>query len=90
MRLHCSGGVNFAELSEEQAYQFQKDLLSVMLHMEQTYFNLAASEAKKGRKTVVLCDRGAMDASACMSVIDRLMMMAQISIAKLGCASCRN
>jgi predicted ATPase len=60
-----SGGVNFAELSAEQAYQFQKDLLSVMLNMEQTYFNLAESEADlNDRKVLVICDRGAMDASA--------------------------
>ena len=60
-----SGGVSFAELSPSQALQFQKDLLLVMLHIEQTYFNLAQSEASKGHKAVVLCDRGCMDASAC-------------------------
>lgn len=60
-----SGGVNFAELSPDQAYQFQKDLLSVMLNMEQTYFNLADSDAElNNRKVLVICDRGAMDASA--------------------------
>lgn len=60
-----SGGVNFAELSHQQAYQFQKDLLLVMMRIEDTFFNLAESEAKKGRKVLVICDRGAMDASAC-------------------------
>jgi hypothetical protein len=61
-----SGGVKFADLNEEQAFQFQKDLLLVALHMEQTYFNLATSDAKNGRNAIVLCDRGAMDASACL------------------------
>jgi hypothetical protein len=53
-------------LSQDQAYAFQRDLLQVMLKMEETYFNLAQSEAEKGRKSIVICDRGAMDASACM------------------------
>ena len=60
-----SGGVNFAELSHQQAYQFQKDLLLVMLRIEETFFNLARTEAEKGRKVLVIGDRGAMDASAC-------------------------
>lgn len=59
-----SGGVTFADLSEEQAFQFQKDLLCVMMNIEQTYFNLAKTEALKGNKCLVICDRGTMDASA--------------------------
>ena len=60
--------MTFSELSEEQGYQFQKDLLLAMLRIEETFFNLARSEAAKGRKTIVICDRGAMDASACMTL----------------------
>lgn len=35
-----SGGVHFAELSPEQAYSFQKDLLKTMLTIENTYINV--------------------------------------------------
>lgn len=60
--------MSFAELSEEQAFHFQLDLLRVMLRIEETYFNLAKSEAaQNGRKCLVICDRGAMDASACIN-----------------------
>ena len=60
-----SGGVSFAEMSPEQAFQFQRDLLLTMLQMEQTYFNLARTEVEqRGRNALVICDRGAMDASA--------------------------
>lgn len=55
-----AGGVSFADLSPEQAYQFQKDLLQVMLRIEQTYFNLAETEAEKGQSCIVICDRGSM------------------------------
>ena len=34
------GGVHFAELSPEQAYSFQKDLLKTMLTIENTYIHV--------------------------------------------------
>ncbi|KAJ3202473.1 hypothetical protein HK099_001836 [Clydaea vesicula] len=46
------------------AYSFQKDLLTVMLSMENTYMNLAKLSAESGKKAVVICDRGVMDPSA--------------------------
>eukprot|EP00158_Paraphelidium_tribonemae_P001883 Partr_v1_DN24902_c1_g1_i1_m45418 putative NA len=75
-----SGGVNFAELCSEQAFQFQKDLLLVMLRMEQTFFNLAQSEADKGRDVIVICDRGAMDASAYIDKKDWSRLLDEIEI----------
>ena len=60
-----SGGVVFAQLDEAQSYSFQENLLLTMLSLERVYFDLAELDAKKGRKVLVLCDRGAMDPSAC-------------------------
>lgn len=58
------GGVNFGELPNWAAIDFQENLLRTMLQIENTYFALAeASE----RNCLVICDRGAMDASAFVS-----------------------
>ncbi len=60
-----SGGVNFAQMSTPACDQFQQDVLQTILQLESVYENLAHYEASEGRNCVVLCDRGAMDASAC-------------------------
>jgi predicted ATPase len=57
-----SGGVKFAELSKEQAYEFQKDLLITLMQIEKVFFNQAA--LVKDRNVLVICDRGALDPSA--------------------------
>lgn len=72
VRLTCfvrvfSGGVTFSDLTAPQAFQFQMDILLVMLRIENTFFNLAESEAEHGQNCIVLCDRGTMDASACFA-----------------------
>jgi len=55
------GGVNFGDLPNWAAIEFQENLLRTMIQIENTYFALAeASE----RNCLVICDRGAMDASA--------------------------
>lgn len=59
------GGVSFARLTPEGCYIFQKNLLKTILTIENTFFELA--EACPKEKTVILCDRGAMDPSAYMS-----------------------
>ena len=59
-----SGGVNFADLSPEMAQQFQSNLLNTMLQIENTFFDLAE---KSPKNCLVICDRGAMDASAYIS-----------------------
>jgi hypothetical protein len=59
-----SGGVNFAELSDEAAERFQENLLKTMIQIENSFFDLANSTE---RNCLVICDRGAMDASAFIS-----------------------
>ena len=58
------GGVKFAELSSEQAYEFQKDLLLTLIKIEDVFFHQA--EMIKDKNVLVICDRGAMDPSAYM------------------------
>jgi len=59
--LLLSGGVNFAELSTQAAEDFQANLLKTMLQIENSFFDLAMGSM---RNCLVICDRGAMDASA--------------------------
>uniref|UniRef100_A0A0K0E8I5 AAA_28 domain-containing protein n=1 Tax=Strongyloides stercoralis TaxID=6248 RepID=A0A0K0E8I5_STRER len=59
------GGVKFCELSEEQIYTFQKDLLLTMLRIEETFFNLA--ELEKEKNVLIICDRGTLDPSVYIS-----------------------
>lgn len=56
-----SGGVKFSDLSEKEALQFQENLLKTMLQIEQAFFKLAETCPKN---CLLICDRGAMDASA--------------------------
>ncbi|KAJ3179025.1 hypothetical protein HDU85_004980 [Gaertneriomyces sp. JEL0708] len=74
------GGVVFAECNEQQAYSFQKDLLKTMLTIQDTYINLARLNATKGQKTVVICDRGAMDPSAYMDRPGWLRMLKELNL----------
>jgi hypothetical protein len=55
--------VNFKILFSSTAYIFQENLLKTMLQIENTFFALAESCT---RSCLIICDRGAMDASACM------------------------
>lgn len=57
-----SGGVQFADLSHNEAVKFQENLLKTMVQIEDTFFDLAATCQKN---CLVICDRGVMDASAC-------------------------
>lgn len=72
------GRVKFAELSHEQAYLFQKDLLKTMLQIEDTYFNQA--EATVDRNVLIICDRGGMDPSAYTDRDSWLQMLREIGI----------
>jgi len=58
------GGVNFAELSPQAAENFQENLLKTMLQIETAFFDLADQSS---RNCLIICDRGAMDASAFIS-----------------------
>ena len=59
-----SGGVDFADLSLEAQQQFQANLLKTMMQIENSFFDLAKASS---RNCLVICDRGAMDASAFVS-----------------------
>jgi hypothetical protein len=54
--------VNFKILFSSTAYKFQENLLKTMLQIENTFFALGESCT---RNCLIICDRGAMDASAC-------------------------
>ena len=56
-----SGGIKFADLSPQAAENFQTNLLKTMMQIEKSYFDLAE---QSHRDCLVICDRGAMDASA--------------------------
>ncbi|XP_063238835.1 TRPL translocation defect protein 14 isoform X2 [Bacillus rossius redtenbacheri] len=59
-----SGGIKFSDLSAEEAFKFQENLLKTMLQIENTFFALGESSQ---RSCLIICDRGAMDASAFIS-----------------------
>ncbi|XP_049823554.1 TRPL translocation defect protein 14 isoform X2 [Aethina tumida] len=56
-----SGGIKFSDLSEDEAVKFQENLLKTMLQIEDTFFELGRTCE---RNCLIICDRGAMDASA--------------------------
>lgn len=59
-----SGGIKFTDLSAQEAFKFQENLLKTMLQIENTFFALGDSCS---RDCLIICDRGAMDASAFIS-----------------------
>lgn len=56
-----SGGIKFSDLSAEEAFKFQENLLRCMIQIENTFFELGKSCQ---RNCLIICDRGTMDASA--------------------------
>ncbi|CAG9815379.1 unnamed protein product [Phaedon cochleariae] len=56
-----SGGIKFADLNVDEAVKFQEHLLKTMLQIEDTFFELGKTSK---RNCLIICDRGAMDASA--------------------------
>lgn len=58
------GGVKFEQLSYEQAYQFQKDVIHTILRIESVFFSQAEMSANSDVPILIICDRGAMDPSA--------------------------
>ncbi|XP_053625751.1 TRPL translocation defect protein 14 isoform X2 [Plodia interpunctella] len=59
-----SGGVKFADLTPDEATKFQENLLKTMVQIENTFFELGRTCQKN---CLIICDRGAMDASAFIS-----------------------
>lgn len=57
------GGIKFSDLSCDESYKFQENLIRTMIQIENTFFELAESVAKT-RNCLIICDRGVMDASA--------------------------
>ncbi|XP_058805372.1 TRPL translocation defect protein 14 isoform X2 [Phymastichus coffea] len=68
-----SGGIKFSDLNAEQAFKFQENLLKTMLQIENCFFQLGESLS---RNCLIICDRGAMDASAFISKEKWELMMA--------------
>ncbi|TKR71695.1 hypothetical protein L596_019252 [Steinernema carpocapsae] len=73
-----NGGVKFGELSAEQAYEFQKDLLLTLIRIEDVFFNQAAMV--KDRNVLIICDRGAMDPSAYIDTESWNKMLSECSL----------
>lgn len=67
-----SGGVKFSELTKEEAYKFQENLIKTMIQIENTYFELG--QVCK-RNCLIICDRGVMDASAYLTKVHWEKMM---------------
>jgi len=55
------GGIKWSDLTEEEVFFFQENLIKTMMQIEDTYFDLAASCPQN---CLVICDRGTMDATA--------------------------
>ncbi|KAG7202042.1 hypothetical protein KM043_004725 [Ampulex compressa] len=68
-----SGGIKFSDLNAEEGFKFQENLLRTMLQIENTFFQLGDSCS---RNCLIICDRGAMDASAFISKDKWELMMA--------------
>ena len=61
-----SGGASPACLPADQFLRFEADLIRLQMAIEETFTDLAASSA---RRSIVICDRGTMDAAAYMSPV---------------------
>lgn len=53
----------------QTAYKFQENLIRTMIQIENTFFELGRSCT---RNCLIICDRGVMDASACMALLSCL------------------
>ncbi|KAF4529299.1 hypothetical protein B566_EDAN011393 [Ephemera danica] len=58
---HCMAAVALCVERPSEAFKFQENLLRTMVQMENTFFELGDSCT---RNCLIICDRGAMDASA--------------------------
>ncbi|KOC70826.1 hypothetical protein WH47_02092, partial [Habropoda laboriosa] len=61
------------EVDSGEAFKFQENLLRTMIQIENTFFQLGESSS---RNCLIICDRGAMDASAFISKDKWELMMA--------------
>ena len=58
--LVLGGGVRISDVSSSQLIAIQSELMRVMMAMEDSFTRLAHAT---GRRSIIVCDRGAMDAS---------------------------
>lgn len=75
--LLLGGGISFPLLNDEERLQFQQNLLKTMFQIEDTYFELAATQ---NRNCLVICDRGTMDCSAYLPKADWDFILEQNSL----------
>jgi len=61
--LMVSGGVSWAALNPTQWFNFQKNVMKTMIHLEDTYAEIAL-QREDDKPVLILCDRGVMDAAA--------------------------
>ncbi|RUS69761.1 hypothetical protein EGW08_022475, partial [Elysia chlorotica] len=61
---YLSGGVIFQELTKEQAFILQEDIIKTMMIVEDTFTHLAETRTCN---VLLICDRGTMDGSAYIS-----------------------
>lgn len=59
--------MDFSRTTKQQAFDFQKNILRTILQLEATFFDMA--EKDRG-DVLIICDRGAMDPSACELVYE--------------------
>ena len=61
----------WAEVNKVQAEGFQRNILKTILQLESTFFEMAQEDSKN---TIVVCDRGTMDPSACECCVCRTVL----------------
>ncbi|CAL1545530.1 unnamed protein product, partial [Lymnaea stagnalis] len=71
---YLSGGVQFHELNQKQAFKFQENIIRTMMVIEETFHHLAEA---RHRDVLLICDRGVMDGSAYLPVQDWITMKQQ-------------
>jgi len=69
-------------LKPSQAQRFQDNILRTILQLEKTFFDMA--EEDQGN-VLIVCDRGAMDPSACESVCLRVCVSACVCVSVCMC-----
>lgn len=57
--------------------------MQVMMRTEETFVQLAESHAKRGIKTMIIYDRGAMDVSAYMDKVDWHRMLEELNLTEV-------
>ncbi|KAL8563428.1 hypothetical protein ACOMHN_051372 [Nucella lapillus] len=59
--IYMGGGVRFTELSPNQVFQFQENVIKTMTQVENTFHHLAE---QRQQNVLLICDRGIMDGAS--------------------------